>query len=83
MMRTPRTIPSVNRKKLVTLNHAGARIDSNVGALSLSGSYIFVANFVQFQLGGGPVWVDIEQVKAVTPAIGGGARLWLGGGDFF
>jgi len=42
-----------------------------------------VANFVQFQLGGGPVWVDIEQVKAVTPAIGGGARLWLGGGDFF
>jgi len=42
-----------------------------------------VSNFVQFQLSGGPVWVDIEQVKAVTPAIDGGARLWLGGGDFF
>ncbi len=42
-----------------------------------------MANFVQFQLGGGPVWVDTEQVKAITPAVGGGARLWLGGGDFF
>lgn len=43
-----------------------------------------MANFVQFKLdGGSPVWVDIEQVKAVTAAIDGGARLWLGGGDFF
>lgn len=43
-----------------------------------------MANFVQFRLdAGSPVWIDIEQVKAVTPAIDGGARLWLGGGDFF
>ena len=43
-----------------------------------------MSNFVQFKLdGGSPVWIDIEQVKAVTAAIDGGARLWLGGGDFF
>jgi hypothetical protein len=43
-----------------------------------------VANFVQFKLdAGSPVWIDIEQVKAVTPAVDGGARLWLGSGDFF
>ena len=43
-----------------------------------------MANFVQFRLDvGSPVWIDIEQVKAVTPAVDGGARLWLGGGDFF
>ena len=43
-----------------------------------------MSNFVQFKLdGGSPVWVDIEQVKAVNAAVDGGARLWLGGGDFF
>jgi hypothetical protein len=43
-----------------------------------------VANFVQFKLdAGSPVWIDIEQVKAVTPAVDGGARVWMGGGDFF
>lgn len=43
-----------------------------------------VASFVQFKLDvGSPVWIDIEQVKAVTPAVDGGARLWMGEGDFF
>lgn len=43
-----------------------------------------MASFVQFKLdAGSPVWIDIEQVKAVTPALDGGARLWVGGGDFF
>lgn len=43
-----------------------------------------MANFVQFRLEtGSPVWIDIEQVRAITPAIDGGARLWMGGGDFF
>ena len=43
-----------------------------------------MAKFVQFTLeAGAPIWIDVEQVKAITPATDGGARLWVGGGDFF
>jgi hypothetical protein len=43
-----------------------------------------LTTFVEFKLdAGGTIWIDAEKVKAVTSAIDGGARLWLGGGDFF
>ena len=43
-----------------------------------------MTTFVEFKLdAGGTIWIDSEQVKAVTTAIDGGARLWVGGGDFF
>lgn len=43
-----------------------------------------MTTFVEFRLdAGGEIWVDAEKVKAVTSAIDGGSRLWMGGGDFF
>lgn len=43
-----------------------------------------MTTFVEFQLdAGGEIWIDAEKVKAVTSAIDGGSRLWMGGGDFF
>jgi len=43
-----------------------------------------LTTFVEFKLdAGGEIWIDAEQVKAVTTAVDGGARLWVGGGDFF
>lgn len=43
-----------------------------------------MTTFVEFKLdAGGEIWIDAEKVKAVTTAIDGGARVWVGGGDFF
>jgi len=43
-----------------------------------------LTTFVEFKLdAGGEIWIDAGQIKAVTTAIDGGARLWVGGGDFF
>ena len=43
-----------------------------------------MTTFVEFKLdAGGTIWIDAEKVKAVTTAVDGGARLWVGGGDFF
>ena len=43
-----------------------------------------MTTFVEFKLDvGGEIWIDAEKVKAVTSALDGGARLWVGGGDFF
>ena len=43
-----------------------------------------MSTFVEFKLdAGGEIWIDADQIKAVTTAIDGGARLWVGGGDFF
>lgn len=43
-----------------------------------------LTTFVEFKLdAGGTIWIDAEKVKAVTTAVDGGARLWVGGGDFF
>jgi hypothetical protein len=45
---------------------------------------IGLTTFVEFKLdAGGEIWIDAEKVKAVTTAIEGGARVWVGGGDFF
>ena len=43
-----------------------------------------MSTFVEFKLdAGGEIWIDADQIKAVTTAIDGGARVWVGGGDFF
>ncbi|MGE5502602.1 MAG: hypothetical protein ACM3W4_11845 [Ignavibacteriales bacterium] len=43
-----------------------------------------MTTFVEFKLdAGGEIWIDAEKVKAVTSAVEGGSRLWVGGGDFF
>lgn len=43
-----------------------------------------MTTFVEFKLdAGGEIWIDADKVKAVTTAVDGGARLWVGGGDFF
>ena len=43
-----------------------------------------MSKFVEFELdAGGGVWIDVEHVRAITPAVDGGSRLWMGGGDFF
>lgn len=43
-----------------------------------------MTTFVEFKLdAGGEIWIDADKIKAVTAAVDGGARLWVGGGDFF